>query len=65
VPEDSPAFRSGLRTGDVIVTADDDSVTTVGELRDQVIRRFAERSMALQVLRQQKAKKLVLSWDRP
>ena len=26
VHEDTPAFRSGLRTGDVIVTADDDSV---------------------------------------
>jgi serine protease Do len=65
VPEDSPAFRSGLRTGDVIVTADDDSVITVGELRDLVLHHFADRSLALQVLRQQKTKKVVLSWDSP
>jgi len=65
VPEDSPAFRSGLRIGDVIITADDDSVTTVGELRDLVIRHFADRSLALQISRQQKTKRLVLSWASP
>jgi serine protease Do len=65
VHEDTPAFRGGLRTGDVIVTADDDSVRTVGELRDLVIRRFADRSVALQVVRKQKTKKLTVSWDSP
>jgi hypothetical protein len=65
VPEGSPAFRSGLRIGDVIITANDDSVTTVGELRDLVIRHFADRSLALQVSRQEKTKKLVLSWASP
>jgi serine protease Do len=65
VHEDTPAFRAGLRIGDVIVTADDDSVATVSELRDLVIRRFADRSVALQVVRKQKTKKLVVSWDSP
>lgn len=65
VPEETPAFRAGLRTGDVIVTADDDSVTTVGELRDLVGRRIGDRSVALQVVRQQKVKKLTVSWDSP
>jgi hypothetical protein len=65
IHEDTPAFRGGLRIGDVIVTADDDSVRTLSELRDLVIRRFADRSVALQVVRQQKTKKLVVSWDSP
>jgi C-terminal processing protease CtpA/Prc len=64
-PDDSPAFRSGLRIGDVIVMADDDSVETFGDLRDLVIRHFANHSLALEVVRQQKAKKLTLSWDSP
>jgi S1-C subfamily serine protease len=62
VPEDTPAFRSGLRTGDVIITANDDSVTTVGDLRDAVLRHFANHAAELQVVRQQKVKKLTVSW---
>jgi S1-C subfamily serine protease len=62
VPEDTPAFRSGLRTGDVIITANDDSVTTVGDLRDAVLRHFANHAAELQVIRQQKVKKLTVSW---
>jgi serine protease Do len=62
VPEDTPAFRSGLRTGDVIITANDDSVTTVGDLRDAVLRHFADHAAELQVVRQQKVKKLTVSW---
>jgi serine protease Do len=62
VPEDTPAFRSGLRTGDVIVTANDDSVTTVAELRDAVLRHFADHAAELQVVRKQKVKKLTVSW---
>jgi len=62
VPEDTPAFRAGLRVGDVIVTADDDSVRTVGELRDVVVRRIGEHSIVLQVVRQQKPRKITVSW---
>lgn len=62
VPEDTPAFRAGLRSGDVIVTADDDSVTTVNGLRNVVMRRMAERTVDLQVVRQQKVRKFTLSW---
>jgi S1-C subfamily serine protease len=62
VPEDTPAFRSGLRTGDVIITANDDSVTTVGDLRDAVLRHFANHATELQVVRKQKVKKLTVSW---
>ena len=62
VPEDTPAFRSGLRTGDVIITANDDSVTTVAELRDAVMRHFTGHAAELQVVRLQKVKKLTVSW---
>jgi len=62
VPEDTPAFRSGLRTGDVIITANDDSVTTVSELRDAVLRHFADHAAELQVVRRQKVNKLTVSW---
>jgi membrane-associated protease RseP (regulator of RpoE activity) len=62
VPEDTPAFRAGLRMGDVIVTADDDSVSTVGELRNLIGRRLGDRSVALQVVRQQRVRKLTVSW---
>jgi membrane-associated protease RseP (regulator of RpoE activity) len=62
VPEDSPAFRAGLRSGDVIVTADDDSVTTLSELRNAVMRRLADHSVDLQVVRKQKVRKLTVSW---
>jgi membrane-associated protease RseP (regulator of RpoE activity) len=62
VPEDTPAFRAGLRSGDVIVTADDDSVTTVNALRDAVSRHLPDRSVDLEVVRQQKLKKVTVSW---
>jgi membrane-associated protease RseP (regulator of RpoE activity) len=65
VPEETPAFRAGLRTGDVIVTANDDSVMTVGELRELIARRLADHSMTLQVIRKQRPKTLTLSWDSP
>jgi membrane-associated protease RseP (regulator of RpoE activity) len=47
VAEDTPAHRAGLLSGDVIVTCNDDSVNTVGELRDRVVHRLADHSVAL------------------
>jgi len=62
VPEDTPAYRDGLRGADVIITADGDSVSTVGQLRDLLITRFGDHSAEIQVVRQQKLKKLTVSW---
>jgi PDZ domain len=62
VPEDSPAYRGGLRGADVIITADGDTVSTVGQLRDLLITRFGDHSAELQIVRQQKVKKLTLAW---
>jgi S1-C subfamily serine protease len=63
VPEDTPAFRGGLRGADVIITANGDSVSTVGQLRDLLITRPGDHSAELQIVRQQKVKKLTLSWQ--
>ena len=62
VPEDTPAYRGGLRSGDVIVAAGGDSVRTVGQLRDLLVTRVGDHSAELQVVRQQKVKKLTVSW---
>ncbi len=66
VPEDTPAYRAGLRTGDVIVTAEKDSVTTVGGLRKVVFSHAAEHSTDLQVIRQekgqQKVRQVTVTW---
>lgn len=63
VPEDTPAYRGGLRSGDVIIAAGDDSVNTVGQLRDLVLAHFSDHAAELQVVRQQKVKKLTVSWQ--
>lgn len=63
VPEDSPAYRGGLRSGDVIIAAGGDSVRTVGQLRDLLVTRFGDHAAELQVVRQQKVKKLTVSWQ--
>jgi serine protease Do len=62
VPEDTPAARAGLRIGDVIIAADDDSVASLGELRDLVMHRLSNRSTDLQVVRQNKVRKVTISW---
>lgn len=65
VPEDSPAWRSGLRTGDVILRVEGQPVLTVSEFRDCVLTRLQQHSVALQVLRDQKPRTIRLSWPSP
>ncbi|HEV8215381.1 MAG TPA: PDZ domain-containing protein [Gemmatimonadaceae bacterium] len=49
VPEGSPAFRAGLRTGDVIIGVGDEAVVSLTELRQRVAALAHERAIALQV----------------
>ena len=65
VPDDSPAWRSGLRTGDVILRVEDAPVLTVNEFRDRVLTHLQQHSVTLQVLRNQKPRTLRLSWPSP
>lgn len=62
VPEASPAFKSGLRAGDVIVNASGQSVASIGELQDIIISHLGERSVLLQVMRAGKPVKVTVTW---
>jgi serine protease Do len=59
----TPAAESSLRAGDVIVSADGDSVTTPRQLARVVERTMVSRaSMTLEVERQHKTRHVVLNW---
>ena len=62
VPEASPAYKSGLRVGDVIVTASGQSVATLVQLQDLVVSHFGDRSVLLQVMRDRKPTRLTVTW---
>jgi serine protease Do len=62
VPEESPAYKSGLRAGDVIVSASGQPVTTLGQLQDQILSRLGDRSIVLQVMRTHKPARLTVTW---
>lgn len=64
-PEETPAWRAGLRAGDVIVRVDDEPVFTVNEFRDRVLTRLQQHAVALQVVRNQKPRTVTLTWSSP
>ena len=49
VPEDSPAFRAGLRIGDVITAVGDQPVISLSELRQRALMLSREHAIQLQV----------------
>jgi serine protease Do len=49
VPEDSPAFRAGLRIGDVITAVGDQPVISLSELRQRAVMLSREHAIQLQV----------------
>lgn len=59
----TPAFRSGLRDGDVIVRVEGRPVTTVRELRGWLQRLPEERGARLQIVRERKSRDLTLRWQ--
>jgi membrane-associated protease RseP (regulator of RpoE activity) len=65
VPEETPAWRAGLRSGDVIVRVDDEPVLTLSEFRNRVLTRLQQRAVALQVVRNQKPRTVTLTWSSP
>jgi membrane-associated protease RseP (regulator of RpoE activity) len=62
VPEVSPAYKSGLRAGDVIVSASGQSVATIGQLQDIIVSQLGVRSVLLQVMRGGKFEKVTATW---
>ena len=58
-----PSRASGLRGGDVILRADGEDVTTVGQLRRIIIAAHAaDRALDLEIVRQKRARTLTLRW---
>ena len=57
-----PARESGLRGGDVIVRADGQELTTVGQLRRIVAAHNADRTVDLEIVRQKRTRSLTLRW---
>jgi len=64
VTDETPASRSGLRTGDVIVLANGQPVTTLRQLQEAVMVRSTsgERSVPLVVVRDRHQQKVTISW---
>lgn len=64
VPEESLAFKGGLRTGDVIVNAGGESIASVRALQETIMvaKRGAERGLTLQVIREKQPKKITVNW---
>jgi serine protease Do len=64
VTDETPAARGGLRTGDVIVLANGQPVTTLKQLQEAVMVRSTsgERSVPLVVVRDKHQQKVTISW---
>jgi len=62
VPEETPAFKSGLRTGDVIVSASGQPVSSIKRLLELLMMRDTDRRAALVVMRDGKTHPISVSW---
>lgn len=58
----TPAYRSGLRDGDVIVRADGRTVSNVGTLRQAVAEGAGDEGVRLRILREKKQRDVTLRW---
>jgi membrane-associated protease RseP (regulator of RpoE activity) len=61
-PESAPAYKAGLRSGDVIVAVNGESVKTVAEFGHAVTPRVVERSVTFDVFRKNSRRKITLAW---
>lgn len=62
VPEETVAWRSGLRTGDVIVNVAGQPVASLNQLRELILLRAAERAVPLRIIRDKKAQDVNVTW---
>jgi len=62
VPEESPAWKHGLRTGDVIVDAAGQPVASLSQLRDLILARAPDRSVTLRIIRDKKPQDVNVKW---
>ena len=62
VGDESIAAKAGLRPGDVIVAAEGRTVSTMNDLQRSILPHLAERAVELQIVREKKARKLIVKW---
>jgi serine protease Do len=62
VTEETPAFSGGLRTGDVIVSAAGQSVTSLRAFQEILKMRGAEHGVILDVVRDRQPRKITVNW---
>ncbi|HEV8496796.1 MAG TPA: PDZ domain-containing protein [Gemmatimonadaceae bacterium] len=62
VSEDTPAWKSGLRTGDVIINVGGQPVASLNQLRELIIMRAPEHAVPLRIIRDKKAQDLNVTW---
>jgi membrane-associated protease RseP (regulator of RpoE activity) len=62
VPEETPAWKSGLRTGDVIVNVSGQPVVSLNQLREMILVRAAERTVPLRIIRDKKPQDVNVKW---
>lgn len=62
VPDHTPASQAGMLAGDVIVNAAGQPIASLRALHELIARHLADQSIALQVMRDRKARTLTVSW---
>jgi S1-C subfamily serine protease len=62
VPEETPAYKAGLRVGDVITNVAGVAVSNVRDVRVLVMNRAENKSIGLQIVRDKKPKQLIVKW---
>lgn len=61
-PPESPAYKAGLRAGDVVTSAGGTRVTSVSQFRRAVVEHAEEHELTVDVRRKGKARRLTLRW---
>jgi membrane-associated protease RseP (regulator of RpoE activity) len=62
VPEETPAWKGGLRTGDVIVNVAGQPVASLNQLRELILLRAADRAVPLRIVRDGKPQDVNVKW---
>jgi membrane-associated protease RseP (regulator of RpoE activity) len=60
VPEDTPAYRAGLKAGDVILSVSGQPVASVNDVRKAAILRGENHTVTLQILRDKKTRAIIV-----
>jgi len=62
VPEETPASRSGLHEGDVIINVAGQPVASLNQLRESILMHANERAVPLRIIRDKKPQDITVKW---